>query len=802
MSDKKELKVSITLNQFNAEDSEIHSQLLLKNEENTKLCLRFECTNINAYINENEDPIEKKGLILNPNEIKIMYLSFYDSTVNNKVLTLYDDDKNKSIAYSFNFSQGKWDVIKINKKSNDLYLDKIKEEFDKDNRIKGALYPYYDKKAQDYEPQWTKLKAALSDDHITNIAIMSSYDTGKTSFLESFFSNPFNYQKNNKKDNKIINWLLGKPSSKAKKYKFITVANFDNKDEKEQEINLEREIINQLLFSENPLKYPDSRIDRIHSFSNGFIFLIWMIFWILFGLISSLTSFWQNNFIRKGFIVGIFVVISWFIIFYLVHSFYTLSWKAKANLGLMELSTSKDKDDNSKIEKNLFILYGDEIKYYFKKSGIRYLVLEDMDRFKNIEIFQKLRELNRNINESEILKSKVVFIYTLSDEIFEKQDYLEVKPCELINENKGAEDKSKFFDYIISMVPFNNSNSSRKLFINELNKYPELPSAKISNSILLGISMYISDKREITCIVADMDTYLRSLNNKQADVESRIKNDPNFYNKLLGAMIYKNVYFDDFDNIIKGKSRLAYLMHRKNELRDLVNNLISDKKIESNAESVKKYINMPTLSNLLSVIFNNYDEVSDSGIEAKLQDVLDFINNTNILRYLLIHNLLEGDIYEYISPTEFDSLSSSDEIQFIQEVLDQRMPKVDFKIDDEKELSKIIDFLDGSDANYNYIYSSSILKRLIETGEKSKVDEIIAGLCEKETINKADKYSFVNEIIKWIKTKDNLKDSNYILLNQAICKSWMDYYEEIVNDENYELYGKEAIKYVLKETVK
>ena len=49
-----------------------------------------------------------------------------------------------------------------------------KAEFDKSHKIKGALYPYDDKKREKCEPQWTKLKGALSDSNITNIAITSS----------------------------------------------------------------------------------------------------------------------------------------------------------------------------------------------------------------------------------------------------------------------------------------------------------------------------------------------------------------------------------------------------------------------------------------------------------------------------------------------------------------------------------------------------------------------------------------------------------------------------------------------------
>lgn len=421
----------------------------------------------------------------------------------------------------------------------------VENEFDESHRIKGALYPYDNKKREECEPQWAKLKAALSDDHIKNIAITSSYDTGKTSFLKSFFKKEYD----------------------DSEYKFITIPTFSDKQEKIDEENLEKNVINQLLFSEDPKKFPDSRMERIHVHSIWWILLIWATLWTLGGLVFSLTpiasTFWNDGVWRKRIILGITLIISLWVIYHIVHSSYKLSWNAKASLGPVELSGANNKGDIKQSDQNLFILYGDEIKYYFSRSKVKYLILEDMDRFNNIDIFQKLRELNNNINKSQILHDKkVVFIYTLSDMVFQNEDeqknlYNEYgEKRALVNENIAAESKAKFFDYIISIMPFNNVNSSETIFRNEMKKYGSLrdENFKISDNILLGISFYISDMREISCIVADMDTYLRRLSGVQIKVEERLKAEPNFGDKLFAAMIYKNVYPEDFDNLLKEKS--------------------------------------------------------------------------------------------------------------------------------------------------------------------------------------------------------------------------------------------------------
>lgn len=74
------------------------------------------------------------------------------------------------------------------------------------------------------------------------------------------------------------------------------------------------------------------------------------------------------------------------------------------------------------------------------------MIIEDLDRFGTSKIFLKLRELNQLINESKIVGRNVVFLYAVKDDIF-------------INE-----ERTKFFDYITTVIPvINPSNSKDKL---------------------------------------------------------------------------------------------------------------------------------------------------------------------------------------------------------------------------------------------------------------------------------------------------------------------------------------------------
>lgn len=661
----------------------------------------------------------------------------------------------------------------------------VENEFDESHRIKGALYPYDNKKREECEPQWTKLKAALSDDHIKNIAITSSYDTGKTSFLKSFFKKEYD----------------------DSEYKFITIPTFSDKQEKIDEENLEKNVINQLLFSEDPKKFPDSRMERIHVHSIWWILLIWATLWTLGGLVFSLTpiasTFWNDGVWRKRIILGITLIISLWVIYHIVHSSYKLSWNAKASLGPVELSGANNKGDIKQSDQNLFILYGDEIKYYFSRSKVKYLILEDMDRFNNIDIFQKLRELNNNINKSQILHDKkVVFIYTLSDMVFQNEDeqknlYNEYgEKRALVNENIAAESKAKFFDYIISIMPFNNVNSSETIFRNEMKKYGSLrdENFKISDNILLGISFYISDMREISCIVADMDTYLRRLSGVQIKVEERLKAEPNFGDKLFAAMIYKNVYPEDFDNLLKEKSNLGYLLKKIDDLKKIIDN--DDAIAEDNEKSLIEYRSNKNIANVLSVVWNNYDEIStNTDLDSKLRNVIDYIKDADILRFLLAEHLIEGDFYEYISPSQFNSLSSPDQITFIQRVLARRRSDTDFVIDNENDVSKIIDLLDATSVDYSYVYSSSILERFIQYGDKTKISQIIEGMSELGLVAINSQEKFVDKIITWLySNKFEIDDDNFILFGYSLYLHWPEYFIVTLTSEKYR---PNAIKYAL-----
>ena len=93
-------------------------------------------------------------------------------------------------------------------------------------------------------------------------------------------------------------------------------------------------------------------------------------------------------------------------------------------------------------------------KLFFEETGYTIVLFEDIDRFKDTQIFAKLRELNLILNSAKQIGQKPIrFIYALRDNVF-----------------TGTE-RVKFFDFILPIVP----KVSRKIPCPFLRLFPGSP---------------------------------------------------------------------------------------------------------------------------------------------------------------------------------------------------------------------------------------------------------------------------------------------------------------------------------------
>ena len=169
---------------------------------------------------------------------------------------------------------------------------------------------------------------------------------------------------------------------------------------------------------------------------------------------------------------------------------------------------------------SIFNKHLEEIVYYFESTNYNVVIIEDLDRFECPEIFQKLREINFLLRQSEVLKQqkrRVRFIYAVKDDLFKDTE------------------RTKFFDYIASVIPVVNPKNSCEKLTHEL----EERGYSINKGILKDLSEFVDDMRMLKNVVNEFQQYVERL-----DGSSFLNKE-----KLLAMIIYKNHHPDDFGKL-------------------------------------------------------------------------------------------------------------------------------------------------------------------------------------------------------------------------------------------------------------
>ncbi|MBY3512403.1 ATP-binding protein [Rhizobium laguerreae] len=188
-------------------------------------------------------------------------------------------------------------------------------------------------------------------------------------------------------------------------------------------------------------------------------------------------------------------------------------------------------------EESILNRHLDEIIYFFQSTDYDLVVIEDLDRFENPDIFVTLREINGLVNANAGIRRRIRFLYALRDDIFVNTD------------------RTKFFEFIVPVIPvINHSNSIDKVL--EHGQRINLD-ARIGRRFIRDVSRYLSDLRLIANI---FNEYVIYSSNLRADQDSVL--DPN---KLLAVLIYKNVIPKDFAALHRQEGALSEVLSRFDE---------------------------------------------------------------------------------------------------------------------------------------------------------------------------------------------------------------------------------------------
>lgn len=411
------------------------------------------------------------------------------------------------------------------------------------------------------------LDFAVNNSNVFNIALTGPYGSGKSSVIKSFLRKYKRPALQISLASFVSEIDAGKRSTSGKGNSNGS-ANPDSRKPPVSEQEIERGILQQMLYSADADKLPLSRFKRIQSPK-------WWALAISLLVVLGCTSIWylfqhKSEIVSGDFFkpldlsnwANLFVFAFGFIfVWLLLHRLYLQSFGLSLKgISLKDIEIApKSADEESILSRHI-----DEIIYFFQSTPYDLVIIEDLDRFKNPEILVTLREINGLINSNAGVKRHVRFLYALRDNMFKNTD------------------RTKFFEFIVPIVPIINYSNSIDKVLEQGQRLSLIE--RLDPQFLREVSRYLNDLRLIRNIFNELAVYFDNLENDEEGVL-----DPN---KLLAVLIYKNLMPSDFDALHQQKGALANLLGLYDDLIDSAGTNLNDQisKIEAEISEAKKQL--------------------------------------------------------------------------------------------------------------------------------------------------------------------------------------------------------------------
>lgn len=607
------------------------------------------------------------------------------------------------------------------------------------------------------------LQWAVSNPNIKNIAITGPYGSGKSTVLYHFENNNPNYNYLNVSLSTFRDEPFLKSDSDLKWTEYLQQIEFS--------------ILQQLAYKEKWKRSKNSGFKKIIHLS--WLMRVWYSVFILLGIYSFLLAFfpeilgWLFSSSKDGKVdmysksisiiaFVLFIIFSIWIL-YKILGIYSNSriQKLKFKDGEIELG------DN--LSNSLLNHFLSEIIYYFEVSGCNLVFFEDLDRFKYSDtIFEKLREINLLLNQAKQLKDRrIVFVYAIKDEVF------------------GEKNRTKFFDFIIPVMPFIDGKNSEVFLMNRLQG--------IRPKLISDVSFYVDDMRLLKNICNEYKIFEKRLQSMYEDLSDNLQEV--FDNEQLLALVtFKNISPSKFSELYqKPENNLLYNEFYLNRLGynqkaiSVTTERISvmrelaeigeeyDKEELVNLES--QLVKIPEME--LTTLLQTFDiELLLSSNEKEKEKEKEKDLSINKLMNLLIRNGFIKENYEsYISlfHSKDGYLSQNDKI-FIDSVKQRR--SLDFKIRIDNPIT-VIEKLkyDPSLFKHPSAFNYHLIEFLLSPGlEYRRHLNNLFGQFASETTRTTELFDYYIE---------NGQESNQARFFTGLIKLWPNAWLFIVNNSNY-----------------
>lgn len=465
------------------------------------------------------------------------------------------------------------------------------------------------------------LKWATSNPDNKNIAITGTYGAGKSSLIETFI-------KEEKLENETVKISIATFNQE-------TINDTPRQVESEVPIEniLEQQILQQLFYKIEPNKIPLSQFTRFYDLDR-----LKTISTILFLLLMSILTYvilkfdWLTK-AYKGLISGdlnktILIALSGLLLIVIYSYFIYLGILIFQKMGLSKFGLGNTSIEVVTKENNtVFNRYLDEIIYFFKQSKYKYVIFEDLDRFDNIGIYERLKGLNIILNGTKQLSGhNIIFIYALKDDLFISNDGKD----EIYN-------RTKFFDFIIPTIKVVHSSNAENLLLEKLKTelVTETNTTGINKELIEDISLFVNDMRTLINICNEYKIY-----------KSALLNGGITSNNLFAFIVYKNIYPSDYSNLLNNQGKLYDFLNIKD---DIVNNLtieINDLKHKLSLGIISEEFNPQDIEWLFYQRTNrNFNSIS---VLNEKNEVVENISDTSGYRHTIkFHGLFEACLKYY-----------------------------------------------------------------------------------------------------------------------------------------------------------
>lgn len=418
------------------------------------------------------------------------------------------------------------------------------------------LTPVYDE-AQ-HSVYSDELEAALfgkNQSSIKNVALTGSYGVGKSSVLQ------YIAQRHKKRVIQISLSTLGEADEEnvngTSDTKAISKTN-----------RIQKEIVKQLIYREDPHKTPGSRFRRTEKFDKWrgiriavLVGLTLTVVFYLSGWTAQLAQLLQAQ-ISLG--------LSAHLLVFLLFTIFVWCLEAEIHnrVRIESLTAGSATISLSTGTSTYFDEFLDEIVYLFSVTEQDIVVFEDIDRFDDPHIFETLRALNTLLNAANQLGGRSVrFIYAIKDSIFDELGRRAARE-EVDEDVPGLDDavvvelaranRTKFFDLVIPVVPFITHRSARDLMIGTMRGVQH----DIDETLFDLAARHLADMRLIKNVRNEFVIFRTMiLESDGGDLEL-------FEASLFAMMLYKNTHLSDFEAIRSATSSLDRLYEAGRKLVD------------------------------------------------------------------------------------------------------------------------------------------------------------------------------------------------------------------------------------------